>query len=80
MDGIYHAVYVSARMHYALSRLVASGVLSAAQVEEARAACLIHVKCFREGLVVVEAEGKLTEIGHHLMSEAKSYMSPYLSE
>lgn len=79
MDGIYHAVYVSARMHYALGRLLTSGILSPAQVEEARAACAIHVKSFREGIAVVEAEGKLSELGHHLMSEAKSYMSPYLS-
>ena len=35
MDGIYHAVYVSARMHYALTRVLSSGVLSPTQVEEA---------------------------------------------
>ena len=79
MDGIYHAVYVSARMHYALTRLLSSAVLSPTQIEEAQAACLIHVKSFREGLATIEAEGKLSELGHQLMSEAKSYMSPYLS-
>lgn len=79
MDGIYHAVYVSARMHYALTRLLTSGVLSPAQVEEARAANLIHVKSFREGLATIEAEGKLSELGDRLLSEAKSYMFPYLS-
>jgi hypothetical protein len=79
MDGIYHAVYVSARMHYALSRLLAAGVLSPAQVEEAQAASLTHIKSFREGLATIEAQGRLTELGHDLMSEAKSYMLPYLS-
>jgi HEXXH motif-containing protein len=79
MDGIYHAVYVSARMHYALTRVLSSGVLSPTQIEEARAACLIHVKSFREGLATVQAEGTLSELGHDLMSQAKSYMLPYLS-
>ncbi len=79
MDGIYHAVYVSARMHYALTRLLASNVISPVQTEEARAACLVHVNSFREGLAMVEAEGKLSDLGHELMSQAKSYMLPYLS-
>jgi hypothetical protein len=39
-----------------------------------------HVKSFQEGLATVEAEGKLSELGHHLMAEAKIYMSPYLSK
>lgn len=79
MDGIYHAVYVSARMHYALTRLLESGVLSAANEEEARAACVAHVKAFREGLATVEAEGKLTKLGQDLLFQATRYMLPYLS-
>lgn len=79
MDGIYHAVYVSARMHYALIRLLASGVLSPTQADQARTACLTHVKSFREGLETVESKGKLTELGQGLMSEAERYMLPYLS-
>lgn len=78
MDGIYHATYVSARMHYALARLLGAGVLSSAQVAEAEAACAAHVKSFREGLTTVEAEGNLSELGRDLMAQAKAYMSSYL--
>ena len=55
MDGIYHATYVTARMHYVLSRLLASGVLSPAQVEEAKTALANHVKSFCEGYEVVSS-------------------------
>jgi hypothetical protein len=65
-------------MHYALTRLLVSNVLSAAQIEEAKAACLNHAKSFSEGLATVEAEGKLTVLGQRLMAEAKAYMIPYL--
>ena len=78
MDGIYHAVYVSARMHYALTSVLRSGVLSPTQVEQTRAACLTHVKSFRGGLATVQAEGQLSELGRELMPHAKSCMLPYL--
>jgi hypothetical protein len=78
MDGIYHAAYVTARMHYVLSRLLASGVLSPAQVEEAKHASAAHVKSFREGYKVVSSHGNLTELGQGLLSAAYDYMRPYL--
>lgn len=79
MDGVYHAVYVSARMHYAVTRILASGVLQPVQAEEAKLAQMGHVKSFREGLATVRAEGRLTELGGSLMAAAESYMEPYLS-
>lgn len=79
MDGIYHAVYVSARMHHALGRVLSPGVLSPVQMEQAHAACLVHIKSFCEGIATVEAKGRLTELGSALMTEAKSYMLPFLS-
>ena len=78
MDGIYHATYVTARMHYVLSRLLASGVLSPAQVEEAKTALANHVKSFREGYEVVSSHGNLTELGQGLLSSAQTYMRAYL--
>jgi hypothetical protein len=78
MDGIYHATYVTARMHYVLTRLIASGTLNAAQLEEAKAACANHVKAFREGYQSVSSQGLLTELGRDLMSGAHAYMRPYL--
>jgi hypothetical protein len=78
MDGIYHATYVTARMHYVVSHLLASGILSPAQVEEAKAACASHVKSFSEGYREVSSHGNLTELGHGLLSSAHDYMRPYL--
>jgi len=78
MDGIYHATYVTARMHYVLSRLLASGVLSPAQVEEAKIACANHVKSYREGYDVVCSHGNLSELGQGLLNGAHEYMRPYL--
>ncbi len=78
MDGIYHATYVTARMHYVLSRLLASGALTPAQVEEAKTASANHVKSFREGYEVVSSQGNLTELGQGLLSPAHDYMRPYL--
>jgi len=78
MDGIYHATYVTARMHYVLSRLLASGTLSPALVEEAKRASANHVKSFREGYDVVSSHGNLTELGQALLSAAHDYMRPYV--
>ena len=78
MDGIYHATYVTARMHYVLSRLLASDVLSPAQVEEAKIACANHVKSYREGYEVVCSKGNLSELGQGLLHGANQYMDPYL--
>jgi hypothetical protein len=78
MDGIYHATYVSARMHYVLARLLASGVLSPAQANEAKKGCASHVKSFQEGYEVVSSRGNLTELGQGLLSHAYGYMKPYL--
>ena len=78
MDGIYHATYVTARMHYVLSRLIASGALSPAQVEEAKIACANHVKSYREGYDVVCSHGNLSELDQGLLHFAHEYMRPYL--
>lgn len=78
MDGIYHATYVTARMHYVLTRLIVSGALTVAQLEEAKAACANHVKSFREGYESVSSQGVLTDLGRDLMSRAHDYMRPYL--
>jgi hypothetical protein len=78
MDGIYHAIYVTARMHYVLARLLASGALPAHHVQEAETGLVTHVKAFREGYEVVSSHGKLTELGQELLSTAHAYMLPYL--
>lgn len=74
MDGIYHATYVSARMHWVLDQMIQSNTLSpdeAALATQKRAA---DQRNFFDGLQVVEAHGALTKTGAELMSAAKHYM------
>lgn len=74
MDGVYHATFVSARMHWAMSRLIASGLLS----EEERA---LAVKArdddkrnFDKGYDTVAAHARLTNTGRIALDAALDYM------
>lgn len=74
MDGIYHATFVSARMHWAMSRLLESGLLTdeeRREAEHARAADAAH---FEAGHAVVAEHGKLSRLGAELMAGARGYM------
>jgi hypothetical protein len=75
MDGIYHATFVSARMHYALSALLERGSWAAderAALEMAREA---DRRNFFAGLGVFDAHGKPSELGRELMEGARGYMA-----
>ena len=74
MDGIYHATFVSARMHWAMARLLASGQLTEPEAREAHAAMAEDVRNFRAGYGVVEEHGRLTGHGERLMAGARDYM------
>jgi hypothetical protein len=78
MDGIYHATFVTARMHYVLARILASGTLPTALLEEATTALATQVKAYRECYEVVSSHGNLTELGQGLLSRAHAYMLPHL--
>ena len=74
MDGIYHATFVSARMHWAMSRLIESGLLS----DEARTEALNARKSdqahFEAGHRVIAESGELSAVGAALMASARAYM------
>lgn len=74
MDGIYHATFVSARMHWAMSRLAESGLLTAEQREKAIAAAASDLTNFDAGYGVVAEHGILTSTGAALMRGAHDYM------
>lgn len=74
MDGIYHATFVSARMHWAMTRLAESPRLTAEERDRARAAAAADVTNFRAGHGVVAEHGVLTGVGAGLMDAAKAYM------
>ncbi len=75
MDGIYHATFVSARMHWAMSRLLASGLLDDETSQQVSAALDADVKNFEAGYRVVAAHGRLTPTGRALMDGARRYMA-----
>ena len=74
MDGIYHATFVSARMHWAMTRLANSGLLSARQREQALDAAASDLTNFDAGYGVVAEHGILTSTGAALMRGAHDYM------
>ena len=74
MDGIYHATFVSARMHWAMTRLARDADLSAQDRERALAAAAADAVNFASGHGVVAEHGQLTALGEGLMAGAKAYM------
>lgn len=74
MDGIYHATFVSARMHWTMSRLLESGLAETAQVEEARARRDESRQSFEQGYSVVAEHADLTTTGRAIMQRTRAYM------
>lgn len=75
MDGIYHATFVVARMHWAMSRLLDSGSLSAEDRQETESARERDRRNFEAGYRVVAEHGELSETGRDLMDGARAYMA-----
>lgn len=75
MDGIYHATFVSARMHWVMSRLLDSDVLEASSRDQVDQARSLDKKNFESGLKVVRTHGRLTRLGDEVMEHAQAYMA-----
>lgn len=75
MDGIYHATFVSARMHLAMGRLLESGQLD----DESHAATVAAMEAdrrnFEAGDSVIREHAVLTPLGRELMEGARQYMA-----
>ncbi len=74
MDGIYHATFVSARMHWAMDQLIQSGRLDEAGRSAAEKARDEDAKNFWAGYEVVARHGQLTATGSRVMLAALEYM------
>lgn len=74
MDGIYHATFVSARMHWAMSRLLNSSDLTDQERADATEALQRDAENFDAGDAVVQRHGVLSPTGHAVMSAARLYM------
>ena len=79
MDGIYHATFVSARMHWTMSRLLASGQLSASEADEASARMQTDARNFSAGYATLRAHAQLSATGRQLLDGALAYMEPCLA-
>lgn len=79
MDGIYHATFVSARMHLAMERLLASGLVEASRRPTVREAMHADAKNFRDGDAVVRASADLSPLGRALIDNARAYLDGALT-
>jgi hypothetical protein len=75
LDGIFHAAYVSARMHYAHSRVIETGALSGSAESEARNALAASRRAFSDGVKTLNDYASLTPLGCRVMDATRSYMN-----
>ena len=74
LDGIYHATFVSARMHHAHDSLLARGNLSHEQADEAREGRATSAAAFAAGLRTLREHARFTPLGRDLIDSAERYM------
>jgi hypothetical protein len=75
MDGIYHATFVTARMHRVVRQLLESGVLDAAAEKTARKDLAENARLFKQGIETVQKFAKLSPLGESVMRGASDYMA-----
>jgi HEXXH motif-containing protein len=75
MDGIVHATFVTARMHYALHALAGSGSLDATDGAYASDTLPGLARAFDAGIATIEAHGRLTPLGTAVLDGARRYMA-----
>jgi len=75
MDGILHATYVIARMHYGLSTLLQSGLLTGEEIEAGKGRLKDLMAQFRDGRDVIDQHGHLSPTGARVIAAASEYMS-----
>lgn len=74
MDGIVHATYVLARMHYTVSRLLQSERLTEAERRFAVEAADRSMRRYAEGIDVIDEHAIWTPPGEAAIAGARSYM------
>ncbi|MFO1185624.1 MAG: HEXXH motif-containing putative peptide modification protein [Bauldia sp.] len=75
LDGIHHAVFVSARMHFAVTEIIRSGRLGAEQVDAARQSLAIDLRLFVEGKAVLEAHARFPPEGRAILDAAAAHVA-----
>jgi hypothetical protein len=75
MDGIYHATFVSARMYWAMTELLASGELSNDEIAFVKEAQKRDRDNFYSGYSTVSEHARLTDTGRAIMKNAFDFMN-----
>jgi len=75
MDGIVHATYVLARMHYSIERMLASRAMNAAERDRLGAMKLRREIDYLQGLDIVASSARFTPVGRSIFAGAREYMS-----
>ncbi len=78
LEGIYHATFVTARMHRVSRRLAESGLLSHGQKKLAEAAAAGNERSFASGMATLDEHAELTGPGKAILESARGYMRPFL--
>jgi HEXXH motif-containing protein len=74
MDGVVHATYVTARMHWAVTQMRQAGVLDEAATAEAHDSLAAHCLAFAHGIDLIDRHAHLTERGQAIIVGARAYM------
>lgn len=77
MDGIFHATYVSARTHYAVSKLLQSDSLTSDERHLCARRLEAILQGFWQGYRTVLAYGRLSPTGQALMTNTHNYMRAF---
>jgi hypothetical protein len=75
IDGIYHATFVLARMHYSAEKLRDSGQLSPELQTKVESELKQRATSFYDGLKTLKAHARYTPEGAALMESAEAYMN-----
>jgi len=75
MDGIVHATYVLARMHYCIERLLTSEALTNFERNQLEAAKIRRRTDYLDGLKIVASHARFTDLGRAIFAGAQNYMS-----
>lgn len=77
IEGIYHATFVLARMHYAVASIIDSPNLPPLLKEKAQRELLARETNFNDGLATLKKHANYTEKGALLIDTAEAYMAEY---
>lgn len=80
MNGIYHATFVLARMHFAMREVAASPSATDVIRRQARGLCEASARLFWDGYRVVAAHARFTPEGRAIMADTCTWMQEHAPE